>query len=80
MKSFLHVLLCLDVFLLGLLLVLVPWLPYWGHNFFLDRYPGLIPILLHPSVRGAVTGLGTLDVYLAAIMLRGRAESVATRA
>ena len=80
MKSFLHVLVSLDIFLLGVMLVLVPWLPYWDHNFFLDRFPGLIPILLHPSVRGAVTGLGALDMFLATGRLRGRADSVATRA
>lgn len=80
MKSFLHVLLALDIFLLGVMLVMVPWLGYWDHNFFLDRFPGLIPILLHPSVRGAVTGLGTLDIFLAAGMLRERTDSVATRA
>jgi hypothetical protein len=80
MKSFLHVLLALDIFLLGVLLVLVPWLGFWDHNFFLDRFPGLIPVLLHPSVRGAVTGLGTLDIFLAASMVRGRAESVVTGA
>ena len=80
MKSFLHVLLTLDIFLLGVVLVMVPWLGYWDHNFFLDRFPGLIPLLLHPSVRGAVTGLGALDIFLAAGMLRERADSVATRA
>lgn len=80
MKSFLHVLLCLDVFLLGVLLILVPWLGYWDHNFFLDKFPALIPILLHPSVRGAVTGLGALDILLAGSMLRGRADSVAPNA
>jgi hypothetical protein len=80
MKSFLHVLLTLDVFLLGVLLMLVPWLGYWDHNFFLDKFPGLIPFLLHPCVRGAVTGLGSLDVLLAARMLRERTGSVAARA
>jgi hypothetical protein len=79
MKSFLHVLLALDVFLLGVLLLLVPWLGFWDHNFFLDKFPELIPILLHPSVRGAVTGLGALDIVLAASMLRGRTDAVATR-
>jgi hypothetical protein len=79
MKSFLQVLLALDVFLLGVLLILVPWMGYWDHNFFLDRYPGLIPLLLHPSMRGAVTGLGALDVLLASNMLRGRTDSVANR-
>ncbi len=79
MKSFLHALLSLDVFLMGVLLILLPWLGYWDHNFFLDKYPGLVPVLLHPSVRGAVTGLGALDILLAGSMLRGDAESVATR-
>jgi hypothetical protein len=79
MKSFLHVLLTLDIFLLGVLLILVPWLGYWDHNFFLDKYPGLTPFLLHPSVRGAVTGLGALDILLASSMLRGRTDSVANR-
>jgi hypothetical protein len=79
MKSLLHVMFSLDVFLLGVLLILIPWLGYWDHNFFLDKYPGLVPILLHPSVRGAVTGLGALDVLLAGSMLRGRTNSVATR-
>ena len=79
MKSFLHALLSLDVFLMGVLLILLPWLGYWDHNFFLDKYPGLVPVLLHPSLRGAVTGLGALDIFLAGSMLRGNADSVATR-
>ena len=79
MKSFLHVVLALDIFLLGVLLILAPWFGYWDHNFFLDKYPGLIPFLLHPSMRGAVTGLGALDVFLASNMLRGRTDSVANR-
>jgi hypothetical protein len=79
MKSFLHVVHALDIFLLGVLLILVPWLGFWDHNFFLDKYPELIPFLLHPSVRGAVTGLGALDILLAASMLRGRTDTVATR-
>ncbi|HLJ23386.1 MAG TPA: hypothetical protein VKT71_04705 [Candidatus Acidoferrales bacterium] len=78
MKSFLHVLLALDVFLLGVMLILVPWMGFWDHNFFLDKFPVLIPVILHPSVRGAVTGLGGLDLLLASSMLRGRANSVAT--
>jgi hypothetical protein len=79
MKTFLHVLLSFDVFLLGVLLILTPWMGYWDHNFFLDKFPELIPLLLHPSVRGAVTGLGALDIFLAGSMLRGHGDSVATR-
>ena len=79
MKSLLRALLSLDVFLLGVVLILLPWYGYWEHNFFLDKYPGLIPFMLHPSMRGAVTGVGALDVLLAGNILRGRADSVATR-
>ena len=79
MKSLLRILLSLDVFLLGVVLIMIPWLGYWDHNFFLDKYPELIPFMLHPSVRGMVTGLGALDVMLAGSILRGRTDSVATR-
>ena len=79
MKSLLRILVSLDVFLLGVVLIMIPWLGYWDHNFFLEKYPGLIPFMLHPSVRGAVTGLGALDVMLAGNILRGRTNSVATR-
>jgi hypothetical protein len=79
MKSLLRILLSLDVFLLGVVLIMIPWLGYWDHNFFLDKYPELIPFLLHPSVRGMVTGLGALDVMLAGNILRRRTDSVATR-
>ena len=76
MKSFLRVVLSLDFFLLGVALILLPWLGYWEHNYFLVKYPGLIPYLLHPSVRGAVTGLGVLDVLMAGAMLRGGSNAV----
>ena len=79
MKSLLRILVSLDVFLLGVVLIMIPWLGYWDHNFFLEKYPGLIPFMLHPSVRGAVTGLGALNVMLAGNILRGRTDSVATR-
>ncbi len=78
MRVFFRVLISLDFFLLGVLLILLPWLGFWEHNYFLDKYPELIPVALHPSLRGAVTGLGILDVLLAASMLRKRAN-VATR-
>ena len=78
MRVFFRVLISLDFFLLGVLLILLPWLGLWEHNYFLDKYPELIPLVLHPSMRGAVTGLGVLDVLLAGSMLRKRAN-VATR-
>jgi len=72
MNRFLRVVLMLLCFDLGVLLVFVPWTYVWERNYFLNRYPALIPYLLNPTVRGAITGLGVLDIVLAGGMLRRR--------
>jgi hypothetical protein len=59
-------------FLVGVLLVCLPWRQGWEHNYFLNRFPGLVRVLLHPSLRGVVSGLGLLDIVLAAGMIRWR--------
>jgi hypothetical protein len=64
-------LICLEA---GVLLVFLPWSPYWDNNFFLQRFPELVPILLSPFLRGAVTGLGLLDVFLAGSIFIGRSK------
>jgi len=64
-------LICLEA---GVLLVLLPWSPYWDRNFFLQRFPGLVPFVLSPYLRGAVTGLGFLDVFLAGSVFIGRRD------
>ena len=65
MNRLLRVLLSLDFLLLGVLLLFLPWLGLWEHNFFLSKFPEMIPYVLHPSVRGAVSGLGALDIVMA---------------
>lgn len=72
MNRLLRVVLIVLCFELGALLVFLPWSYAWERNYFLNRYPALIPYLLSPSVRGAITGLGLLDIVLAAGMLRRR--------
>ncbi len=80
MNRLLRVLLTLLCFELGVLLIFVPWSGAWERNYFIKRYPALIPYLLNPSVRGAITGLGVLNIVLAAGMIRGRRSgTVATR-
>lgn len=64
---------------LGLLLILIPWSLFWESNYFLNRYPGLIPILLNPYIRGVISGLGVVDAFLAISAFRRRASSIATR-
>ncbi len=64
---------------LGLLLILLPWSRFWEANYFLNRYPALIPIMLNPYLRGAISGLGLIDAVLAAEAFRRSSSAVATR-
>lgn len=66
-------LLILIVFELGVLVAVLPWSPFWERNYFLERFPDLIPLLLNPFLRGAISGLGLLDMGIAAGMVRRRA-------
>ncbi len=80
MNRLLRVLLILVCFEMGALLLFIPWLNSWESNYFLTRYPALIPVLLHPAARGAISGLGILNILLAVSMIRRRPpEPVATR-
>ena len=52
--------------LVGALLVVAPWLPeLWDANWLLQLWPGLRGLLTSPFTRGAVTGLGLVNVLLA---------------
>lgn len=65
-----RVLCTLFLFEVGVVLLFLPWLGLWDRNYFLSHYPSLRPFVLHPSVRGVITGLGALDILVAAGMLR----------
>jgi len=53
---------CVEV---GLILVAVPWIPHlWHENSLLVPYPGVRAFLAQDFVRGAVTGIGLLDLWL----------------
>lgn len=75
MNRFLHALLVLLCFEIGAILIYLPWSSFWEQNYFLLRFPSLIPILLHPSLRGVVSGLGVLDIILAAGMIRRNSQA-----
>lgn len=55
--------------LMGAVLFYLPWTGIWEQNYFLSHFPSLMRILLHPSFRGAVSGLGILDIFLAVRMI-----------
>ncbi len=65
MNQIYRALLVVLAFEMGALLLYLPWSIYWEQNFFLGHSPLLRSILLHPSFRGAVSGIGILDILLA---------------
>lgn len=79
MNQILRVLLLLLWLELGLLLILLPWSPYWETNFFLNKYPSLIHVLLNSYLRGAISGLGVLDAVLAVDSFRRKLFPLANR-
>lgn len=73
MSRTLRALLVLACYILGVILIFVPWSGrFWEHHMLLERYPELIPYLLNPYVRGAISGLGVLDILIAVSVLRQR--------
>jgi hypothetical protein len=49
----------------GLLLILIPWSAFWDRNYFADMVPGLRPFITNNFVRGAVSGLGAVNLFAA---------------
>jgi len=49
---------------LGVMLVIVPWLPQWSDNPLLFPYPAVREVVSSGFVRGLVTGLGLLNVWI----------------
>src|ERR1700724_4879845 len=66
------IILCFDM---GALLLSLPGANFWEQNYFLSHFPSLLPVLLHPSVRGFISGIGVLDIFLAFGLIRPRPES-----
>jgi hypothetical protein len=60
------VLVCTVVFCLwtGLILAALPWLPAWTENSIISDFPTVRLLLATGFVRGLVTGLGLLDLWI----------------
>jgi hypothetical protein len=72
MNRLFHALLVVLCFEMGALLLYLPWSVYWDQNYFLGYFPSLMPVLLHPSFRGVVSGIGVLDILLAFSLISHR--------
>jgi hypothetical protein len=60
-----HVFSILSSLLVGVVLVMAPWTALWDANYLLQPHPDVRALLLSPVARGAVSGLGLVNVLLA---------------
>ena len=51
--------------LVGFVLVVFPWTEAWDSNYVLHLHPVVRTLLLHTVTRGAVSGLGFVNLLLA---------------
>lgn len=79
MNRVLRVILQLIWLELGLVLILLPWSEIWELNYFLYQYPALGFFFKNPFLRGAVSGLGLMNVLLALESFRRGASAIASR-
>ena len=49
----------------GLLLVLIPWSAFWERNYFVEWSAALNALLTSNYTRGAISGLGLVNVWAA---------------
>lgn len=50
---------------IGLALLVVPWSAYWDRNYFAELVPPLRFLITNNFVRGAISGLGVLNIAAA---------------
>ncbi len=58
-------------FEMGLALVVIPWSVYWDRNLFVDMMPAVRELLASNYVRGAVSGLGVVNLFAGGAEVRG---------
>ena len=48
----------------GVFLIMLPWISIWEENYLLFLYPGMRPIVANPFLKGAVLGLGIVNLLI----------------
>ncbi len=64
LASILRILYILYSLEVGFFLILFPWLEIWENNYVLYCYPGLRPFVINPFLKGAVLGLGIVNLLI----------------
>jgi hypothetical protein len=67
-----HLLSILSSLLVGLVLLVAPWTALWDSNWLLQPHPVVRSILLNAFARGAVSGLGLVNILIALHDVRAR--------
>lgn len=49
---------------MGFVLIVIPWLAFWDRNYFAQLMPPLHALITNNFVRGAVSGLGVINVVV----------------
>lgn len=63
------ILLVMFCFEIGIFLVIFPWTPYWSANYFGGFLPRWSDFWNNLYLRGAVSGLGVVNLYISALEL-----------
>ena len=56
-----YILYCVEA---GIFLLWLPWLNIWDTNFFTYLYPQILPFITNPFFKGAVLGLGIVNIMI----------------
>jgi hypothetical protein len=65
--SFRRMLLAVCFLEIGVLLIVIPWTSFWDQNVFIESSPWLKMMFNNHFVRGAVSGLGTINIGVAVL-------------
>jgi hypothetical protein len=58
------IVLVLFCFLIGIIVTVLPWFPNWVYNRWLLTHPSLHALLIQGWVRGIISGIGLLDIWI----------------
>jgi hypothetical protein len=48
----------------GCFLLILPWWNIWDNNYFVYVYPQIRPVVSNPFLKGAVLGLGVVNIVI----------------
>lgn len=68
-RRLLRLTLALFTFEIGIFLIVFPWTENWNSNYFQVFTPAIQELWQQPSFRGALTGLGFVNIYIAILQV-----------